>query len=85
MQTSANKEIYKQYNGIENRTDITKHMKSILEVLIEDPSEPMGAELIYRKWLEHGNQGTFQEVMEGLLDLELMDLCKSNKNSFVIR
>ena len=60
-------------------------MKSILEVLIEDPSEPMGAELIYRKWLERGNQGSFQEIMEGLLDLELMDLCKSNKNSFVIR
>lgn len=85
LQACANKEIYKQYNGMENRTDITKHMKSILEVLIEDPSEPMGAELIYRKWLERGNQGTFQEVMEGLLDLELIDLCKSNKNSFVIR
>ena len=85
LQTSANKQLSGQYNGMENRMDITDFMKSILEVLLEDPAEAMGAEKIYNKWLERGNQGSFQQVMEGLLDLELIDLCKSNKNSFIIR
>lgn len=85
LQASVNKGNSSKYNVIDNRTDITEHMKSILEVLMEDPAEPMGAEQIYKKWLERGNQGTFQVVMEGLLDLELLDLCKSNKNCFLIR
>lgn len=67
------------------RADVTKHMKSILEVLLEEPSEYLSAEKIYRIWRGKGNAGSFQEVMEGLLDLELLDLCKSNKNFFIIR
>ena len=82
LQACANKEIDRQYNVKESRTDITTHMKSILEVLWEEAAEPLGAEQLYRKWLEKGNQGAFCEFMEGLLDLELMDLCKSYKNNF---
>lgn len=85
LQACANKEMNKKYNVMENRNGLTEHMKSILEVLREDPTEPMGAEIIYRKWLKKGNQGSFGSVMEGLLDLELLDLCKSNKNFFTIR
>ena len=85
LQDCTNKERNRKYNVMENISGVTKHMKSILEVLKEDSTEPMGAELIYRKWLEKGNQGSFRSFMEGLLDLELMDLCKSNKNCFTIR
>lgn len=85
LQSLANKESSNKYNVKENRFDITNHMKSILEVLMEERAEPMSAEKIYQKWLAQGNEGSFQSVMEGLLDLELLDLCKSNKNSFIIR
>ena len=85
LQACTNKDGARKYNVMENRTDITNHMKSILKVLWEDASEPMQAEKIYEKWLKRGNQGSFQELMEGLLDLELLDLCKSNKNCFSIR
>lgn len=84
LQLSANKDFKSKYNDIDTRTDITEHMKSILKVLLEDRAEPMEAEKIYKRWLENGNHGTFQSMMEGLLDLELLDLCKSNKNFFLI-
>ena len=57
-------------------------LKSILQVL---EGEYVEAEKIYEKWLQQGNTGSFQEMMSGLMDLELIDLCKSNKNRFSIR
>lgn len=56
--------------------------ESIFKILEEEPLEP---EVLYGKWQSCGNKENFQTFMEGLMDLELMDLCKSNKNRFSIR
>jgi DNA processing protein len=85
LQAAVEKENHSCESTVMERKNITKHMECILEILLEDPTEPLSAEKIYQKWMERGNTGTFREVMEGLLDLELLDLCKSNKNSFLIR
>ena len=65
-----------------NNKEISAPLKSILRVLSQ---EYMEVEEIYKKWLEQGNQGSFRELLAGLMDLKLMDLCKSNKNRFSIR
>lgn len=75
------------YKNESNRIDINSRelspvLKSILQVL---EGEYVEAEKIYEKWLQQGNTGSFQEMMSGLMDLELIDLCKSNKNRFSIR
>lgn len=71
--------------NISSRAEMDGSLKSILEVLLSDPAEAMEAEQIYRKWTAMGNEGSFHDMMEGLMDLELMDLCKSYKNRFSIR
>ena len=65
-----------------NNREISPELKSILGVLDYEYAE---AEKVYEKWLQQGNKGSFQELLTGLMDLELMDLCKSNKNRFSIR
>jgi len=64
-----------------NNRELPDYLRTVLEVL---ESEPANAEEIYGKWLTAGNQGTFQEVLGSLTDLELMDLCKCHKNLFSI-
>ncbi len=64
-----------------NSKNISPALKSILQVLRDEPAD---AEEIYENWLQQGNAGSFQELLSGLMDLELMDLCKSYKNRFSI-
>ncbi len=68
-----------------NRQDLNEAMKEILKILSERPTDYMTAEDIFVSMKEKGSQISFQELMENMLDLELMDLCKSNKNRFIIR
>lgn len=79
---AGNKTEAMQYNDTEK---VPEHLKSIWKILKENRAEPLDVESIYKKWLAGGNYGSFQNLMEGLLDLELLDLCKSYKNLFVIR
>ncbi len=65
-----------------NSREVTPFLNSILQVLEQ---EALDAETIYEKWLKKGHTGNFQELLSGLMDLELMDLCKSHKNRFSIR
>lgn len=67
---------------ISNGQEPDKKLMSILKVLDHNPAEP---ELLYTRWRECQNIGSFQSFMEGLMDLELLDLCKSEKNRFSIR
>ena len=71
-------------NGIDISSiqGLDEKLRSIFKVLDLDPAEP---EFLYAKWQKEGKSGTFQSFMEGLMDLELMDLCKSEKNRFSIR
>ena len=91
LQSFFQKDMYNGYktepHGIDIKCnpDLDESLKSILKILSQDPSEPMEPEKIFRIWQEQGNVGNFQTLMEGLMDLELMDLCKSNKNRFLIR
>lgn len=71
--------------NISSRPELDSHLKSILEVLAEDCGETLEPGQIYERWTRKGNTGSFQSMMEGLMDLELMDLCKSYKNRFSIR
>lgn len=64
-----------------NNRELSPFLKSIWEML---DGEPVNAEEIYLKWVTAGHKGSFQEVLGGLTDLELMDLCKSDKNLFFI-
>lgn len=57
-------------------------LKQIFRVLT---AQLQSAEVLYTKWKEQKADGDFQTFMEGLMDLELMDLCKSEKNRFQIR
>lgn len=91
VQFSSGKDISNGYKkeaswiDIINSNELDPVLKSIYEILLEHPTEPMDAESIYKKWLERNGQGEFRVFMEGLVDLELMDLCKSYKNRFTIR
>lgn len=78
---------HKQQPGginMECKENLEEELKCILDILESAPYEPMEPEKIYRKWLEQGGQGSFQELMQNLMKLELMDLCKSYKNRFLI-
>lgn len=70
--------------GIELKKEaaLDERLGSIYGILCREPVEP---EVLFQKWKEQGATGSFRELMEGLMDLELMDLCKSNKNRFFIR
>lgn len=61
---------------------LDEKLRSIWKVLGHEPEEP---EVLYTKWKNGTQTGNFQMFMEGLMDLELMDLCKSDKNRFSIR
>lgn len=63
------------------RDNIKENLRSILNILSEEPEE---AESLYNKWKIRNKSGNFQSFMEGLVDLELMDLCKASKNRFSI-
>ncbi len=90
LQASSLKDTWSGYKkdrtGIDfnSRQDITEYMKYILQVLEEDPAEPMEPEKIYARLHARGNAENFQTLLETLVDLELMNLCKSNKNHFSI-
>ena len=64
-----------------NNSMLSPFLKSIWDVL---DGEAANAEEIYLKWTAAGHKGSFQELLGGLTDLELMDLCKSDKNLFFI-
>lgn len=68
-----------------SRHDLSSEMESILQILVQNPAEYVEAEEIYSKLKEQGIVINFQTLMENLIDLELIDLCKSNKNRFTIR
>ena len=61
---------------------MNEKLSSIFQVLTEEPEE---AEKIYIRWKNKNRSEGFQDFMEGLVDLELMDLCKVSKNRFSIR
>lgn len=61
---------------------MNESLRSIFQVLTEEPED---AEKLYNKWKGKNEKGSFQSFMEGLVDLELMDLCKVSKNRFSIR
>lgn len=69
---------------MECREQLTKELRGVYEILEKEPYEPMEPEVIYKKWLEQGGEGDFQSLMQNLMELELMDLCKSYKNRFSI-
>lgn len=71
--------------NIKSRQNISGHMQSIMEILLESRGEALETEQIYKRWLQKGYKGTFQSMLEALMDLELMDLCKCYKNRFSIR
>lgn len=64
------------------RVDIDAALQDILRVLT---TQPQDAEILYQTWKAQVPNGTFRSFMEGLVDLELLDLCKSEKNRFYIR
>ncbi len=61
---------------------LSPEILSIYNILEQDPKDP---EILYQKWLAQGAAGSLSTLLEGLMDLELMDLCKSHKNQFSIR
>lgn len=63
-------------------TILNEHTKSVLSLLSKEPQD---AEKLYELWCQKGGKGAFSFFMEILMDLELLDLCKSNKNRFSIR
>lgn len=87
-QKFSQKEIGHSHKGADKGIDIIsgqmldEKLRSIWMVLNEEPQEP---EFLYTKWKNDSVNGNFQMFMEGLMDLELMDLCKSEKNRFSIR
>lgn len=64
------------------RMDLDITLRNILQVLTKEPQE---AEVLYQTWKASVPNGDFRSFMEGLVDLELLDLCKSEKNRFYIR
>ena len=66
------------------KDELTKELQDVYEILEKEPYELMEPEVIYKKWLEKGGIGSFQALMQNLMELELMDLCKSYKNRFSI-
>ena len=62
--------------------NLNENLRSIWQVLTEEPEE---AEKLYTRWKVKRENGSFQSFMEGLVDLELMDLCKVSKKRFSIR
>ena len=62
--------------------ELSESLRGIFQVLTEEPED---AEKLYNKWKGKNEKGSFQSFMEGLVDLELMDLCKVSKNRFSIR
>lgn len=79
---SEHKEKEDSEKGLKYENNISEGLMSILNVLSEEPEE---AESLYNKWKVQNENGSFQSFMEGLVDLELMDLCKVSKNRFSIR
>lgn len=61
------------------------YLRALLEVLSERPSDYWSPEEIYKSMLERGEHVAFQRMQEGLVDLELLGLCKSDKNYYIIR
>ena len=61
---------------------LSKEQKSVLQILSKEPKD---AEKLYELWMKNGASGTFTQFLEVVMDLELLDLCKSNKNFFYIR
>lgn len=69
-------------NAVSENIYLNHVAKSIAGIM---SNEPVEAEVIYQKWIENKNSGSFSNFMEGLMDLELLDLCESNKNRYWIR
>ena len=84
----ANKNFFDKYKSQQNGIDFTKNislsqeLESVLKLLSK---EPIDAEKLYDLWRKNGALGEFATFTEYLMDLELLDLCKSNKNRFSIR
>lgn len=87
VQAHLDKKILDTYKFHEKGIDfnknasLSKEQKSVYKILTKDPLE---AEKLYELWLKEGGKGAFSFFMEVLMDLELLDLCKSNKNRFWI-
>lgn len=64
------------------KVSLSSGQKSVLSILTK---ELVSAEKLYDTWLKEGGLGDFSYFMEVLMDLELLDLSKSNKNRFCIR
>ena len=62
--------------------DMNEGLRSIFQVLTE---EPEAVDKLFTKWKGKNEKGSFQSFTEGLVDLELMDLCKMSKNGYSIR
>ncbi len=71
--------------NIINSNEMDETKKLILKILSEDPAEFLELEKIYTILQKNGCSVEFSKLIENLLDLELMDLCKSDKNRFTIR
>ena len=69
-------------NDIIRGQELNEKLRSILKVLEQEPIEQ---ERLFERWSVGSEKSNFQDFMEGLMDLELMDLCKSEKNRFSIR
>lgn len=87
LQPYFQKSMMPEYKSFQKSIELKKGegldgaQRSIYEILRKEPQEP---EVLFQKWKEGGAAGSFRELMEGLMELELMDLCKSNKNRFFI-
>ncbi len=88
LQPQTDKNDFEEYNFNEKRIEfhrdvrLSEEMASVFKLLTKEPSD---AEKLYESWRENGAEETFSSFMEILMDLELMDLCKSNKNRFSIQ
>lgn len=88
LQSHLDKKISDKYKIYGSGIDFNKNVslsdeqKSVLKLLTK---EPVDAEKLYELWVKAGGVGAFHFFMELLMDLELLDLCKSNKNRFSIR
>ena len=88
LQSHSDKKILGEHNFYKNGISFIRNVslsdgqKSVLKLLTK---EPVDAEKLYELWIKEGGKGAFHFFMEILMDLELLDLCKSNKNRFSIR
>lgn len=84
----TNKKFFNKYKSQQNGINFTKNislseeLKSVLKLLSK---EPVDAEKLYDLWKKSGALGDFVTFTELLMDLELLDLCISNKNRVWIR